>query len=206
MLWLTQSCQAPTFCPDPLARAAAVFVSRDVAKRPRLGRLPKRCAENRTFPSNSADHIVYAYKIARRTVAPRNMFRVVILESDVVNRQLSGRDTGLDGDTQGAAFIGKGGELGSRSKSGAAPATVVERNLGKRPLEKSGKAPGSSARTAPEPGNQPCDEIDVWVAAGSRKENHCNHALSRRAGGSFPVCCNFQKSWRAQGNDHGSPQ
>lgn len=186
--------------------AAPALVPRDVAKRPLRSRLPKRCAENRPFAENSADRVVYAYKIATWAEVACNLFRVVFLESDVVNWRLFFRASGLDEDTQGAVFIGKGGELGSRSKSGAAPATVVERNLGKRPLEKSGKAPGSSARTAPEPGNQPCDEIDIWVAAGSRKENHCNHALSRRAGGSFPVCCNFQKSWRAQGNDHGSPQ
>jgi hypothetical protein len=72
-----------TFC-----KGSAVSVSRDVAKRPRLGQLPKRCAQNRAFASNPADHIVYAYKIARLTIAPSNMFRVVILESDVVNWRL----------------------------------------------------------------------------------------------------------------------
>jgi hypothetical protein len=71
-----------------LARAAAVFVSRDVAKRPRLGRLPKRCAENRPFAENPEDHVVYAYKIARWAVASGNMLRVVFLESDVVNWRL----------------------------------------------------------------------------------------------------------------------
>jgi hypothetical protein len=44
---------------------AAAFVPLNVAKRPRVSRLPKRCAENRPFAQNSADHIVYAYKIAR---------------------------------------------------------------------------------------------------------------------------------------------
>jgi len=67
---------------------APELVPCDVAKRRRLGCLPKRCAENQAFAQDSADHIVYAYKIARWAAAAGNMLRVVFLESDVVNWRL----------------------------------------------------------------------------------------------------------------------
>lgn len=86
---------------------------------------------------------------------------VVFPEWNVVYRHLSGPLHRLDRDTRGAAFR-QGGELGSRSNSGAVPATVVERKPRQRPpdgsvREGAGLVPRG---TAPEPGNQPRVTID----------------------------------------------
>ncbi|WP_148661992.1 hypothetical protein [Pararhizobium polonicum] len=69
-----------------------------------MPRICRSVAEKTPSAEKSGKAVVSAYKIATPSTSRSNLDRVVILESDVANRQLSGHAAGLDSDTQGAAF------------------------------------------------------------------------------------------------------
>ncbi|MBP1859524.1 hypothetical protein J2Z75_003041 [Rhizobium herbae] len=178
---------------------------KNVAKRPRLPRICQRVAEKTPSAEKSGKVVVYAYKIATPAAPQSNLDRVVILESDVANRQLPGCGTGLDRDTQGAAFIGRA----ENWEAGRNPALPPQRWWSETSAKGHWRNPGRR-RDGPKGQLQsPETSLVAKLMSGLRRaagRRTCRpRALPARW--RFLSCLpQLQKSWRAQGNDHGSPQ
>ena len=132
-------------------------------------------------------HIVYYRKCHKTSNAPAAKISVVFLERNVAHRQLPSPSGRLDSECSRCRFFaGRSGELGSRSNSGAAPATVVER----KPRQKAtGHCPGrrrarpSGRSRARKPALKRNDRNWLRRAAGSEPRRT---ASLRR--GSCPAC------------------